>query len=78
MPNKWNELWEMLPNRSQIGSGWHPALPLILAAWHHSSGLMKMTRLREHILYAEENGVLMNIREYLQSLREEDWFHIND
>ena len=32
-PQRWNELWKMLPNRKRIGNGWDPPLPLILAAW---------------------------------------------
>jgi len=30
-PQKWNELYELLPNRVRRGNGWEPALPLILA-----------------------------------------------
>jgi hypothetical protein len=40
-PIRWNELWEMLPNRTRIGSGWMPPLPLILAAWHEASALAR-------------------------------------
>ena len=32
-PQKWNELWEMLPDRRRAGEGWEPSLPLILDAW---------------------------------------------
>lgn len=34
MPMQWDALWNLLPNRKRVGSGWEPALPLILAAWH--------------------------------------------
>lgn len=78
MPMKWNELWELLPNRSRAGSGWVPSLPLILAAWHHSSPTMKSMRLEEHIRHAEENGALKIVREYLLNLSEKDWFHHSD
>jgi hypothetical protein len=33
VPQRWNELWEMLPDRKRVGNGWEPPLPLILAAW---------------------------------------------
>jgi hypothetical protein len=58
-PQRWNELWEMLPDRKQKPSGgWSPPPPLILAAWWHTTGLEKMLRLREHIEYAASNGLL--------------------
>ena len=78
VPTKWNELWELLPNRSRDGSGWVPSLPLILAAWYNSSAEMKITRLEEHIRYAEKNGALKIVSDYLYSLGEENWFHIHD
>lgn len=78
-PNYWNLLWEMLPSRKQKPSGgWVPALPLILAAWGHTSGLEKMLRLREHIQWADEHGVIDEVDAYLRSLTEEQWFHGKD
>lgn len=53
MPSKWNDLWEMLPNRSRVGGGWEPALPLILAAWYDTPVMLKVLRLREHLEWAE-------------------------
>jgi hypothetical protein len=32
-PQKWSELYELLPNKRRKGNGWEPSLPLILAAW---------------------------------------------
>ena len=77
-PEKWNALWKMLPNRERKGNSWEPSLPLILAAWHHSSNGAKMVRLKEHLEWAEEHGSLHQIIEYLQSLKEEDWHHLHD
>ena len=48
--------------------GWQPALPLILGAWHETPAVMKMTRLTEHIEWAEQYGVLEQI----------DRIHVND
>jgi hypothetical protein len=31
-PRKWQELYDMLPNKRRVGVGWEPPLPLILAA----------------------------------------------
>lgn len=33
MPQRWSALWELLPNRTRVGAGWQPPLPLILGAW---------------------------------------------
>ena len=78
LPPLWNELWEMLPNRSQVGGGWRPPLPLILAAWHDTPPMLKMLRLAEHIQWAAQHGALSAVSVFLRGLREEDWFHIGD
>jgi hypothetical protein len=66
----------MLPNRKQVGAGWQPPLPLILAAWDETPALSKMVRLVEHIEWAEKHNALSAIAKFLHSLREEDWFHV--
>lgn len=75
MPQKWNQLYEMLPNRRRQGGGWEPALPLILAAWHTTPTLMKMLRVREHLEWAAENGCLDQVHEFLCALPENEWLH---
>ena len=65
-PSRWNELWEMLPNRRRSGGGWEPPLPLILE---------KMSRLAEHIQWAETHGALPEVSAFLLSLAESDWHH---
>lgn len=78
MPDQWNKLWEMLPNRSRIGTAWEPALPLILAAWTNSSGLSKILRLEEHLQWATENGALSAVEIFLRGLPEEHWAHLDE
>ncbi|GAG16873.1 unnamed protein product [marine sediment metagenome] len=73
MPMKWNELYEMLPNRKRKNGGWEPSLPLILGAWE-SPILFKKLRFLEHIEYAFKNGVIEKVNDYLRSLQVEDWF----
>ena len=41
-PGLWHNLWALLPERRQIGAGWQPSLPLILAARDHTSNLEKL------------------------------------
>jgi hypothetical protein len=78
LPRLWNELWEMLPNRTQVGSGWNPSLPLILAAWHDTPEILKMLRLTEHIEWAAQHGALEKVDRFLRELREEDWHHVGE
>lgn len=72
-PGKWHELWEMLPDRHRVGSGWNPPLPLILAAWDHTTDLEKMLRLKQHIESAAEKGVFDLIDRFIRNLSPEEW-----
>lgn len=74
IPDRWSELWDMLPDKKKIGSGWEPPLPLILAAWN-SPHLMKILRLEEHIHYAAEHGALDEVNSFLRNLKPEQWFY---
>ena len=78
MPSQWNVLWEMLPNRTREGASWKPAPPLILAAWHDTPALLKMLRLKEHIDWADQHGVLDDVDKFLRSLPESEWAHIGE
>ena len=78
LPLFWNRLWEMLPDRAQVGAGWQPPAPLILAAWHDTPATLKMLRLTEHIEWAAKHDALNSVGRFLRELREEDWFHIGD
>jgi hypothetical protein len=77
-PQRWQALWEMLPQRRQVSGGWHPPLPLILGAWHYASNFEKMQRLADHLEWAEKHGNLPAIAVYLRNLTEADWHHLND
>jgi len=68
----------LLDKRRKPSGGWEPALPLILAAWDHSPGLVKIVRLQEHIEYASAHGVIEEVDSFLRALPESDWFHIGD
>lgn len=75
---KWNEFWEMLPDKKRKGLGWEPSLPLILAAWWEASPEQKKNGFQQHLLYAEKKGVLGTIETFLRGLSESEWFHEND
>ena len=68
----------MLPNRQQVGAGWEPPLPLILAAWHEAPAMLKMLRLAEHIEWAAKHSALEPVSTFLRGLREQDWYHVGE
>jgi len=74
-PLEWKALWEMLPDKQRIGSGWNPPLPLILGAWSEPA-ILKILRLKEHIRYAAEHQVLDQVDEYIRGLKPDQWYII--
>jgi len=74
MPDYWNKLWEMLPDRRQKETGgWEPSLPLILAAWWDTTAQEKQERLNQHIKYAFDHGVFDEIDKFLRELKPDQW-----
>lgn len=78
LPARWNELWEMLPEKQRVGAAWEPPLPLILAAWSETPAILKMARLQDHVRYAAAHGVLDKVDSYLRGLPETDWAHVGE
>lgn len=78
LPDLWNQLWEMLPDKRRCGATWVPAPPLILAGWSSSAPLAKAVRLQEHIQWAYEGNELTRISDFLRSLPESAWLHSGD
>jgi hypothetical protein len=74
-PDKWRDLWLMLPDRISQGSGWNPPSPLILAAWWETSDEQKRERLELHIRYASEKGVLDEVNKFLRSIKPNEWIY---
>jgi hypothetical protein len=74
-PNQWKAVWEMLPNRRRKGGGWEPSLPLILGSWWDTTDAQKKSRLRQHVRWANEHGVLAELSEFILSLQEDQWHH---
>ena len=73
-PGLWNDLWQMLPDRRQVGAGWEPALPLILAAWDLTSDAAKRERFLLHLRWAEARGAMQSVIIFLDSLRPDQWY----
>jgi len=79
MPPTWNKLFQMLKNtRQKPSGGWVPALPLILAAWHHSMPIEKQLRFKEHLEWAKDQNQLAEVGAFLRSLKEEQWCHFGE
>jgi hypothetical protein len=78
MPDLWNKLWQMLPDKRRVGAGWQPPVPLILGGWWYSSATEKQRRLIEHLRYAESNGMLEQVDSFLRGLSENQWAHLGD
>ena len=72
-PTPWNMLWELLPDRQPVGTGWQPPLPLILGAWWHASDAEKRDRFDLHLRWANEHGALDDVAAYLNTLEPGDW-----
>jgi hypothetical protein len=77
MPKQWNELYGLLPNKRQVGAGWIPPLPLILAAWYEPDS-QKASRFKEHLKWANEHDAFTEIDKFLRGLPEDQWFHFGD
>ena len=76
-PIEWQSFWESLPGAERTTSGFTPAPPLVLAAWHGTSNEAKALRFREHILWASERGGIDAADQFLHSLAEEAWHHFD-
>jgi hypothetical protein len=78
-PARWQELWEMLPDRRRLNAGgWEPPLPVILGAWWDTPALLKLLRLEEHVRYAAHHGALSQVDAFLRSLGEKEWAHFGE
>lgn len=77
-PQKWNQLYELLPGRVRSESGWNPPLPLVLGAWWETSDKEKAARLEAHLMWAHERGALEDSHAFLHSLSERDWHHAGE
>jgi len=78
LPDHWQRIWEMLPDRRQVGASYDPPPPLILGGWSYSSNLDKILRLRTHIEWAARHGVLDTVGAALRALAENEWHHLHD
>jgi hypothetical protein len=73
-PVVWDRLWELLPDRRRVGSGWEPPLPLVLAGWWEASDSDKRDRFYLHLRWAFERGAIEPVATLISSMKPEDWY----
>lgn len=78
IPARWQQLYEMLPDKKQSSAGWEPAPPLVDAAWKNTPSIPKRMVFREHIEWAAAHGCLAQIFAFMKSLAESEWHHMGD
>ena len=78
LPAKWNELWKILTKDREVQDSLKLNPPLILAAWNESTDQEKMLRLKEQLVYADQNSLIDLAESYLHRLNETHWYHLED
>ena len=75
---RWQELHGLLPARKTPRGEQKPPVPPIGAAWAKTAPLTKRLLFREHIEWAEAQGVLENVMAFMQTMPETDWLHMGE
>ncbi len=77
-PIRWNSLYELLCKVAEEKGVDGPLTPLILGAWWHSPPAEKADRLKSHLSWASDHGVLEQALSFLARIPESDWVHVAD
>jgi hypothetical protein len=75
IPKKWNELYKLITSKTNAND---LPLPFILNSWWDSTNVMKEMRLKEHLEYAYDNGLIKEVKDFLSKLNESEWHHLKD
>lgn len=78
LPEQWQQLYDLLPAKIISGGSSQPPPPISGPAWHATSAMPKRMCLRDHIEWAEHHGALEVVMQFLQSLPESQWHHMDD
>lgn len=71
MPHQWHRVWKKIKSKTHK----YISMPLILADWFNSSDNEKRERFEYHLNMAKKLKVFEEVKLYLNSLNELDWFH---
>jgi hypothetical protein len=74
-PDKWFELYEMLPGKKRQGLRHEPPLPLLHIAWRVTSERQKQERFEAHVKYAAGRGQLAQVSAFIYDLSEDKWVY---
>ena len=77
-PARWQQLYDMLPEKKHSSAGWEPPPPLIDAAWLGTPSIPKRMCFREHLEWAATHGCLQQVFTFMKSLPETEWHHMGD
>jgi hypothetical protein len=72
LPAIWKQVWDYLPNKSSTLS----PVPMTAAEWAQLPPLQLRSRLREHLVWADAQGVLPQVLGALRKVPEHRWHHI--
>lgn len=74
LPSIWKKLYDALPNKSaELASA-----PVTAEEWKQTPALEKRSRLRQHIEWADIQGVLRQVHKALHALPENKWHHMGE
>jgi hypothetical protein len=77
-PERWLELYALLPERKTLRGSQSPPAPPTGPVWGVTAPLTKRLFFREHIEWAEAMGVLENVMAFMQTMPEQDWLHMGE
>jgi hypothetical protein len=77
-PDRWQQMFALLPPRKTLRGMQQPPVPPTGAAWAVTPPLTKRLCFREHIEWAEAQGVLESIMGLMQTMAEADWLHMGE
>jgi hypothetical protein len=73
----WRRMFLLLPNRMEEGRVMHPPYPVDSASVQMTTDVQKQLCLRRQFEWAESAGALEPIAEFIASLPEHDWDHLD-
>jgi hypothetical protein len=77
-PERWQELFSLLPARKTLRGPQTPPPPPLGPAWAVTPPLTKRLCFREHVEWAERQGVLEALMGFMQTMPEDDWLHMGE
>jgi hypothetical protein len=77
-PDQWNALTALLPARKTLRGTQQPPAAATGAAWSVTPALTKRLCFREQIEWAEREGVLEAVMDFMQRMQEDEWLHMGE